>query len=96
MTVYCDSTPFFTDEECDQENLTELEFPKSVVRSYYNEQIYEPTPYCSIKQCEEDNDMETSFKDWLNSYTADDTVGLYPYAINKGCEITRYGGVQGR
>ena len=35
MTIYCDTTGLFTEEECNQENLCEMDFPEKLVRGWY-------------------------------------------------------------
>ena len=86
ITVYCSSTDLFTEEECDQENLTEFQFPRNIVEDYYREYVKsDPVPFCSVEQCEEAEEADT-FEHWLNNYTADETEGLYSYAVSRGVQ----------
>ena len=70
VTLYCDTTGLFIEDECDSENLTEMLFPEWLVRKWYEETA--------------DKEAYRSFGDWLENYTADDTDGLYDYALALG------------
>lgn len=37
VCVFCDTTPLYTEEECDRDNLCSLQFPKHIVREWYGE-----------------------------------------------------------
>ena len=70
VTLYCDTTGLFTEDECDSENLTEMLFPEWLVRKWYEETA--------------DKEAYGSYKDWLENCTAEDTDGLYDYALSLG------------
>lgn len=74
VTVYCDSTDLFTEEECEKENLCELTFPRYIVESYARR--YMP----------ESMDLDN----WLEEYTADEAEDLYWYAVRLGYKAKRY------
>ena len=75
VCVYCDSTDLYTEEECDRDNLTYLGFPEKIVKEWFDKQGF----FCY-----------TNFDKWLyEEYTADDTDGLYWYAIDCGFKAER-------
>ena len=79
VTVYCDSSGLFSEEECEQDNLCELAFPLVLLREYYdqNRQAYENEQIAHLK-CRPE---ECSFEAWLeDAYTADSTDALCDYA----------------
>ena len=69
VCVFRDTTPLYTEEECNRDNLCSLQFPEYIVREWYGER--------------------TGFKDWLEGYTADETVGLYDFATQYGFRAER-------
>ena len=70
MTVYCDTTPWFSDEEMLRDNMCEMQFPRKMVQEFY------------IKHC---GGSINSFVEWLqDEYTADDTDGLFAYCEDHG------------
>ena len=84
VTVYCDSTPLFSPEEIEWDNLCDLIFPKKLVRDFYRDKW-------------EGGNIDVDFDEWLDNYTADDTDGLYAYCVRNGftaqrdlaCDINR-------
>lgn len=69
VTIYCDTTNLFSENEIMKDNLCEMEFDDSTVREFYNAE----------------GDPNLSFEDWIkNEYTADDTWDLYQFALDKG------------
>lgn len=80
VCVYCSSTGLFSEEECYLENLTDMMFPEWIVREWYKENKKD-----FIEECKSDSLKEPCFETWLNEvYTADDTDGLYEFAVEKG------------
>lgn len=76
VTIYKTSVPYYT-EHLDvsnsffDENMMEVEFPRSIVEDWYD-------------QYPEDFEGD-SFDDWFsNYYTADDTDGLFQFAVDRG------------
>ena len=69
VCVFRDTTPLYTEEECNRDNLCSLQFPEYIVREWYGER--------------------TGFKDWLEGYIADETVGLYDFATQYGFRAER-------
>ena len=70
VLIYRDSTGLYTEEECDRENLMYIGLPEGIVRQWFSE-----------SRISEEYD---SFEEWLHSYTADSTDGLYYYAMSHG------------
>lgn len=64
VCIYRDTTPFYTEEECDVDNLCSMEFPEHIVQAWYGK--------------------TNGFEEWLNSYTADETVGLFDFSKGFG------------
>ncbi|MBR5879001.1 MAG: hypothetical protein IKY91_05565 [Akkermansia sp.] len=78
ICVYCDSTPLYTESEILSDNLTDLLFPEVLVREWYASTIAS------------DNIVGGDFENWLeNESTADDTDGLYAYALSRGFSAER-------
>ena len=70
MTIYCDTTGLFSEEEMNRDNCCEMEFSEETVREWFETQYYGP---------------EMPFEEWIaDYYTADDTDGLYEFALDKG------------
>lgn len=77
MTVYADTVTDYTEEMRNDlfpnENMMEVEFPRSIVEAWYEEN--------SASIFSENN----GFEDWLHwTYTADDTDGLFQFSIDHG------------
>lgn len=80
VTIYKSSvTPYMSKYDMDfddpffdtPDNMMEIEFPRSIVEAWYNE-------------CPEEFKGE-DFDDWFfNESTADDTEGLYDFAVDRG------------
>lgn len=75
VTIYVDTVTDYTEEMRNDlfpyDNMINLQFPRSIVEAWYN-------------RCPEDFDGE-NFDDWLfNESTADDTDGLYDFAVEHG------------
>ena len=78
MTVYCDSTGLFSEEECNSDNLTEMVFPDEIVRKWFDK---------NIKEEYKNEYPDLTFEYWVNElYTADETDGLYDFCILAGEE----------
>ena len=76
MTVFCDTTPWYTDEEIAEDNMCDLQFPRKMVQEYYistGGSIY-------------------NFVEWVQDiYTADDTDGLFSFCADRGYIAMREG-----
>ena len=81
VCVYADTTGLFSESECDDDNLVEMEFPEWIVREYYEEHnLVEDTADELGKPVE-----ECTFEDWLDKVsTAEQTDELYDFAEEKG------------
>lgn len=73
VTVYADTTPFFTEEELDKDNICEIEIPEKLLHDYFV-QILAP------ERCYD------TYDEFMNKYTANDTDYLYDYCLHKGCD----------
>lgn len=74
VTVYCDSTGLYTEEECNENNLCDIYFPEDIVYEWFIQ-----------NQINRDIDYDLDFWTWYNDeYTADDTDGLYLFAECEG------------
>lgn len=73
ISVFRDTTNLYTTDEIDEDNLCDLIFPLEIVEEYYRQQ----------------GNKSVDFKDWLSTYTADETTTLYDFAKSKGCNILR-------
>ena len=88
VTVYCDTTGLYTEEEMWSENLCELKFPRWIVQAWYQR---------NRSDCEQDQMQELriprekcSFDRWINEvYTAEGTEGLVQFADSYGFRPTR-------
>lgn len=79
VCIYCDSTGLFSEEEYCSENLTDMMFPAWIVNEWYkkNEKDF-------VAECEAEG-YEANIYNWYTEvYTADDTDGLYDFAVQKG------------
>jgi len=81
VCVYADTTGLFSEYECDQDNLTYIDFPEKIVREWYEKEgLVEDTSIELDKPIE-----ECTFEDWYKAvYTAEHTDGLYAFAESKG------------
>ena len=71
VTIYCDTTGYFSEAECVSDNLCEMKFPRQIVKDYFMQQRGESS--------------EGDFDKWLNDEcTADETDGLFDYAKQRG------------
>lgn len=84
IEIYADSTGQYTDCECNYCNCVEIEIPKSIVKDWFNQEIY--GSFFTILDDEEyQDDTEILFDTWLGYYyTCDDTDGLYQFAVEHG------------
>ena len=76
VCIYCDTTPWYTEEEMNEDNLCDLDFPRDLVELFYYEN---------------GNDQHNifgkpkDFDDWYNNiYCADDTDGLFAFCERHG------------
>ena len=82
MTLYCDSTDLFTEEEITSENLCDLCFPERIVRDWY-EQHKTDFDYDTAEWLQIPLD-ECTFELWVNeAYTAESTDGVYADETDK-------------
>jgi len=85
VCIYCDSTGLYTQEECESDNLTELDFPEWIVRKWFDENIAPAFP-----ETTETGSQRITFDEWYEDlYTADDTDGLYDFAYHHGFAAKR-------
>lgn len=83
VCIYCDTTPLFTEEEMDRDNLCELSFPRDMVREYYesDKNTFDDETMAELKIQRD----ECNFEKWITSvYTADSTVGLFDFCKSRG------------
>ena len=83
VCVYCDTTGLYTEEEYEIENLTELDFPLSLLREYYEsnrkEFVEEIVDELGIP------DETATFDLWRKEvYTADSTINFYDFCAERG------------
>lgn len=79
VCIYCDSTGLFSEEECNGDNLTDMLFPAWIIEAWYkeNEKVF-------AFKCEAEG-YEANLYNWYTEvYTANDTDGLYDFAVEKG------------
>ena len=69
MIVYCDTTPWYTEEEMNQDNLCEMSFPRKMVQEFY---------------ASRDGNILTFVQRITEEYTADDTDGLWAFCKDRG------------
>lgn len=69
VLIYKDTTPWYTDEQMNADNLVELLFPRKLVQDFY------------ISKGNSINSFVEWFKD---DYTADDTDGLFAFCKERG------------
>ena len=79
VTIYCDSTGLFSETECNTDNLTDMLFPEWIVNEWYkeNERVF-------AFKCEAAGYEANAYNWYTEVYTADDTDGLYDFAVEKG------------
>lgn len=79
VTIYCDSTELFSETECNTDNLTDMLFPGWIVNEWYkeNEKVFAP-------ECKAEGYEPNAYNWYTEIFTADDTIGLYDFAIAKG------------
>lgn len=79
VTIYCDSTGLFSEEECNTDNLTDMLFPGWIVEAWYliNEKSFAP-------ECKAEGYEPNAYNWYTEVYTANDTDGLYDFAVEKG------------
>lgn len=79
VCIYCDSTGLFSEEEYYSENLTDMMFPAWIVNEWYkkNEKDF-------ALECEAEGYKANIYNWYTEVYTADDTDGLYDFAVQKG------------
>ena len=74
VCIYCDTTPWYTEEEMCESNLCDLLFPERMVKDFYAEM---------------GGDLQ-DFAKWLEEeYTADDTDGLWEFCRRRGFVAVR-------
>lgn len=79
VTIYCDSTELFSETECNTDNLTDMLFPGWIVNEWYkeNEKVFAP-------ECKAEGYEPNAYNWYTEIFTADDTIGLYDFAVSKG------------
>ena len=79
VTIYCDSTGLFSETECNTDNLTDMLFPGWIVNEWYkeNERVF-------AFKCEAEGYEANPYNWYTEVYTANDTDGLYDFAVEKG------------
>ena len=88
VTVYCDSTGLYSDEECEIENLTEIMLPRTIVEAWYYEHMSE-------FDTDTVNELkipmaESTFDLWYSDvYTAESTDGICDFARGRGFQPER-------
>lgn len=79
VCVYADTTGFYTDRECDEDNMVYIDLPTNLVYDYISEQVGFPV-------------RADDFWWWYNNeYTCDCTVNLMHYAREHGIEPIKPG-----
>ena len=69
MCIYCDNTPWYTEEEMNYSNLCDLDFPRKLVQEFYISK----------------GESIMTFVQWLTEEcTADDTDGLWQFCKDRG------------
>jgi len=79
VTIYCDSTGLFSEEECNTDNLTDMLFPGWIVEAWYKE-----NEIVFASECEAEGYEANPYNWYTEVYTANDTDGLYDFAVEKG------------
>lgn len=87
--IYRDMTGLFTEAEVEHNNMCEMLFPAWLLKEWYDshahlreataERLKKPVGKCT-------------YTDWVDlASTADDTEGLFAYALEKGCRPEFFG-----
>ena len=79
VCVYCDSTGLFTPKEYEADNLVDMFFPVWIVKAWYKKNEEDLASACEAEGYEPD-----AYNWWKYVSTADDTDGLYDFAVEKG------------
>lgn len=83
VCVYRDTTELYTMEECDEDNLADLDFPLSLLREFYEsnqDEFVRETMYDLGIPAE-----KATFDVWRKEvYTADSTDGFYNFCAERG------------
>lgn len=74
VCVYCDETPWFTEEEMYKDNLCDMQFPRELVQQFY---------------ISNGGDIMTFVQWYTEEYTADDTIGLFNFCKERGFTAVR-------
>ena len=82
VCVYADDSGLYTEEECDECNISYLLFPKSIVVDWF----LDGTNGNDVKL----HDDFCDFREFMEKYTADDTIGLCRFAHLMGFDPVRY------
>lgn len=83
MWVYADSTGLYTEQECECDNLIDLEFNEDVVKKWYelNKEDFDRDTAYELNKPEE----ECTYEDWRDEVSwAELTDGLFDFAIANG------------
>lgn len=78
ICVYCDTTGLFTETECDCVNMIDMFFPAWLIEEWYKEHEKE-----FIEECKAEGIEPNCYNWYTEVYTADDTIGLYDFAVKK-------------
>lgn len=85
VTVYADTIGLLSEEECDKDNLCEVEVPDRVVEEWYQENKLA----CDAEAIA--NGFDPTFYDWYyHAYTADSTNGLIAFAADRYSYIPQW------
>ena len=79
VCVYCDSTGLFTPKEHEADNLVDMFFPVWIVKAWYKKNEEDLASVCKAEGYE-----PNAYNWWKYVSTADDTDGLYNFAVEKG------------
>lgn len=80
ICLYKDSTGKFTEEDCYKDNLIDLQFPECIIAEWYEDHVKD----------DYDGPGKNSYVYWFRYVsTADDTDGLYQYALERGWDALR-------
>lgn len=89
VCIYADTTGLFSEAECNRNNLVDMYFPLWVIKEWYDT---DEDGFKFETADELDKSLEEcTFEDWFNNvYTAEDTDGLYDFAIQNGVKPIFY------
>ena len=76
MTVYAEEPKVFSDSFLEVTNLVNIKVSDDVVFEWFEW-------FVEDKKSNPKRDYRKEFEKWLTEYTADDTVGLWDYAVFK-------------